>query len=444
VNGQPSHVFSGPDARLLVRRFVRFARSTEPPMVPSGGQIAADCALAAAVGVASLAAIIVIVRSTASSGPIALGSAVAAVGWRHGAVLAAAARAAPLTVRRIRPLLAFWLCLAGCLVQTRLPGVVLASFIALVPAAYSAVAYSRYRGAALLSVPVTVVILASSAIPNAVAGNYLLLTAVLVIVPAVIAAHAMRGWRQRADESAARLIQMQAKHEDATRQAVATERARIASELHDVVTHNVSMMVVQAGGARRVLTAEPDQVRSALLAIEESGRGAIIELQHLLGLLVPGEDGCCTGSAGSPPLEPQPGLDRLQPLIHRVAATGLPVELKVSGDPRPLPQGVDLAAYRVIQEALTNVMKHAGLARTTVAINYQPDGLLIEVADNGGPPQPGGPSTASGTGRGLVGLRERVLMYGGELQAGRRTDGGWRVLAEIPDQRPLAGYPAPS
>jgi signal transduction histidine kinase len=444
VNRQFIDVVSEPDLRGLIRRFVRFARSTGPPALPSSGQIAADIALAAAVGVASLATVIVIAKSTAASGPVAFPSAVATVGWRHGAVLAATARAAPLAVRRLRPLLAYWLCLAACLLQTGLPGIVLASFIALVPAAYSAVAYSRYRGAALLCMPAAVIVLASSAVPNEVAGNYLLLTAVILIAPAVIAAHAMRGWRQRADESAARLTTMQAEHENATRQAVAAERARIASELHDVVTHNVSMMVVQAGGARRVLAAEPDQARSALLAIEESGRSAIVELQHLLGLLVQPEYGDLTGLAGSVPLEPQPGLDRLQPLIDRVAATGLPVELKISGDPRPLPPGVDLAAYRVIQEALTNVMKHAGMARTLVAIDYQTDGLTIDIADKGSSLRPGSRSAVAGSGRGLVGLRERVSMYGGELQAGRRTDGGWRVLAQIPDQRPLRVQPAPS
>jgi len=208
-----------------------------------------------------------------------------------------------------------------------------------------------------------------------------------------------------------------------------------------VVTHNVSMMVVQAGAARRVLGASPEEVRSALLAIEDSGRDAIVELQHMLGLLAPAsepEDGGATGTGE--PLRPQPGLNQIRPLLDRVTAAGLPTELRIRGTPRTLPPGLDLAAYRVVQESLTNVIKHAGRSSATVTLDYQDDALMIEVADDGGPGGAGPSLLATsatlgvmpGSGRGLLGLRERVLLYGGELEAGRPSGGGWRVRARLP------------
>ena len=199
-----------------------------------------------------------------------------------------------------------------------------------------------------------------------------------------------------------------------------------------MVTHNVSMMVVQAGAARRVLGSTPDEARTALLAVEDSGRAAIIELQHLLGLLAPPD-----AARDEPPPPPQPGLDQVGPLIDRVATAGLPVELRVRGVVRPLPPGLNLAAYRVVQEALTNVLKHAGQPATTVTLDYQPGALIVEVADDG---CPGGPGSLPGTGRGLLGLRERVALYGGALDAGGRPGGGWLVRARIPDE--LAVLPA--
>jgi signal transduction histidine kinase len=450
VNGQLIHLARPGRAR----RFWRFAWSQSPPATPTRRQVAADAVLAAAIAGASVTTVVLIAR-TAGHGtpvPVAQGPAVAAVVWKHGALLAAAARAAPLAIRRLRPLTAFWLCLAACLTLTGLPGINQANLIALVPAAYSAVAYSRYRGAALLSMPAAVLVLAVAPAAVPVSGNYMLLTAGLVVTPAVTVGNAMRVLHQRARESVVLLTRLEAEQEDATRRAVALERSRIASELHDVVTHNVSMMVVQAGAGRRVLTAAPEDARSALLAIEESGRAAIVELQHLLGLLGQPEDGSLTG-ADSAPLQPQPGLDRLPSLIDRVTAAGVPVELRVTGAMRALPQGIDLAAYRIIQEALTNVIKHAGQPQTTVTIRYDAGAVAIEVADEGHPraaaqhrlaepgaagTTPGGPGATAHAGRGLLGLRERVSLYGGELAAGRHPGGGWLVRAHIPDQPALA------
>jgi signal transduction histidine kinase len=178
-------------------------------------------------------------------------------------------------------------------------------------------------------------------------------------------------------------------------------------------------MVVQAGAARTVLASSPAEAEQALLAVEAGGRTAMTDLRNLLGLLSPSGDGVA--------LRPQPGLGELDPLIGRVSAAGLPVQLHVSGMPRPLPPGADLAAYRVIQEALTNVLRHAGQAATSVSVEWG-DKLVIAVSDNGN-----GCGTGAGApGRGLLGLRERLSLYGGQLDAGPRPGGGWQVRAVMP------------
>jgi signal transduction histidine kinase len=198
-----------------------------------------------------------------------------------------------------------------------------------------------------------------------------------------------------------------------------------------------------------VLTADPAEATAALLAVEASGRAAMTELRHLLGLLSPVVTG--DGSATGPEpggdevgqdLSPQPGLGQLQPLIDRLTAAGLPVELQVGGAPRALPPGLDLAAYRVVQEALTNVLKHAGKPSTTVRLDYREAELVVEVADTGRPIPAAGPASSAvpGSGRGLLGLRERIALYGGELDAGPRPGGGWLVRARLPiDPAAVAG-----
>jgi signal transduction histidine kinase len=238
-----------------------------------------------------------------------------------------------------------------------------------------------------------------------------------------------------------RIRRIRAEHAAATQRALAEERAHLASELHDVVTHNVSVMIVQAGAARQVLAADPAEATAALLAVEASGRAAMTELRHLLGLLSPsgaGEVPALDGAEAGQDLSPQPGLAQLQPLIDRVIAAGLPVELQVGGVQRPLPPGLDLAAYRVVQEALTNVLKHAGKPRTTVRLDYREIELMVEVADPGRPIPAAGPavSTVPGSGRGLLGLRERLALYEGELDAGPRPGGGWLVRARLPVDPP--------
>ncbi|MCX4695087.1 sensor histidine kinase [Streptomyces sp. NBC_01408] len=256
---------------------------------------------------------------------------------------------------------------------------------------------------------------------------------------------------------------LEREREAAARTAVDAERARIAAELHDIVSHNVSLMVVQAGAAREVLDTMPEAAAAAMAAVESAGRNTMTELRHLLGLLAPAQDGTDEPyrahgqrpAAGLSPQSPQPSLDRLSPLVDRFAFAGLPVEVRISGEPRPLPAGIDVTAYRIIQEALTNALKHADGAKTMVTVRYAEHALRVEVL-NGGPSAlsggrapgpgtpvqrpgggPGGPAPqADGTGRGLLGLRERVAVYGGDLDARRRLGGGFRVRARLPLDRP--------
>jgi signal transduction histidine kinase len=216
----------------------------------------------------------------------------------------------------------------------------------------------------------------------------------------------------------------------ASRTAVDAERAGIARELHDIVSHNVSVMVVQAAAAREVLAVRPEEAAAALRAVEEAGRDTMAELRHLLGVLAPAAD-------GSDDLSPQPGLARLSPLIDRIAFAGLPVEVRISGDPRPLPSGVDLTAYRIIQEALTNALKHGEGTMAEVTVRYAPRQLRVEVLNTGPSVFSGAaPAVPSPDGRGLLGLRQRVAIYGGDLDARRRLGGGFRVRARIPLDAP--------
>ena len=205
----------------------------------------------------------------------------------------------------------------------------------------------------------------------------------------------------------------------ATREAVVEERARIARELHDAIAHNVSMMVIQAGAERRVLEGERGPTREVLETIERIGRGALTEMRRLVGML--------RSDAGDP-LAPQPGLNDLPTLVTHVREAGLPVELHVDGERRELPVGIELSAYRIVQEALTNALKHAGEAHASVRVHYGAESLELEIVDDGG----GAAAPVSSGGHGLVGMRERVALYGGRLDAGRRPSGGFSVRVLLP------------
>jgi signal transduction histidine kinase len=427
-------------ARRWLRSAVAFVGSAEPRARPTARAIAGDVLLAAAAAVAML--VMLVRTNTLQPGILQLSPARAvrvAAGpnladWRQ--VLLATVSTAPLALRRVWPLTAFWLILGAAAVTPGYRETVITVLVVVV-AVYSALAYSRFYGAAMLSVPAAGLLVIAAfhgTVPQLRDSSATL----LLLGPILVAGNAMHVWRRQAGDSQARLDRLQAEHEAATRRALDLERARIASELHDVVTHNVSVMIVQAGAARQVLAAAPDQATSAMLAVEASGRAAMTELRHLLGLLGPAgpadqDTPADCGPAGQD-LRPQPGLGQLRSLIDGVTAAGLPVDLHIGDLPHNLPPGLDLAAFRVVQEALTNVIKHAGKPHTSVSVDYRGGDLVVAVADAGRPAGAAGGAAPAipGAGRGLLGLRERMAVYGGELQAGPLQDGGWLVRARIP------------
>jgi signal transduction histidine kinase len=238
-----------------------------------------------------------------------------------------------------------------------------------------------------------------------------------------------RAYLKALEDRAARLE----RERDAQAQiAAAAERARIARELHDVIAHNVSVMVVQADGASYALRTEPERAGQALAAISRTGRLALAEMRHLLGVLRSGDE--------QADLAPVPGLDQLRELIDQARAAGMSVSLTLEGAPRPLSEGAELAAYRVVQESLTNTRKHGGLAAAAqVTLRYEPGGLMMQVSDDGlGPAAP-----SDGPGHGLTGMRERIEMYGGTVEAGPRSGGGYQVTARLPDSHPESGLVSP-
>ncbi|GAA2645293.1 hypothetical protein GCM10010399_93920 [Dactylosporangium fulvum] len=321
----------------------------------------------------------------------------------------AALSALPLATRRRFPLASFWVITFAALYVYTLNGDPTWTVVASVVAAYSAPTYSRYRNLALVSVVLAAVLVVGGNrdnLPGLPSG----LVTFLLLSSVGLAANAIHTWRQRART-------LEQEREAATRLAVDRERARLARELHDVVSHNVSVMVVQAGAARKVMDSAPEQAKEALLAVEAGGRAAMTELRQVIGLLTVDNDGV--------DLAPQPGLDGLEALVARVRETGVPVTLQVAaGD---VPPGVGLAAYRVVQEALTNAVKHAAGAEVRIDVTQSDSVLRVEVTDTGG-----APAVGSGSGRGLIGLRERLEVYGGTLTTGHRPTGGFRVVAEIP------------
>ncbi|MET8742932.1 sensor histidine kinase [Streptomyces sp. NPDC004728] len=235
-----------------------------------------------------------------------------------------------------------------------------------------------------------------------------------------------RAYFSQLEERAARL---EREREAQSKVAVAAERARIARELHDVVAHNVSVMVVQADGAAYVMDAAPDQAKQALETISSTGRQALAEMRRLLGVLRTGD------AQESGEYVPQPDVDQIEDLIDQVRQAGLAVDFKIEGTPRPLPSGVELTAYRIVQEALTNTRKHGGPdAGASVRLVYFDDGLGLLIEDDGRGAahelyEDGG---ADGAGHGMIGMRERVGMVGGTLDAGPRPGGGFRISALLP------------
>jgi signal transduction histidine kinase len=289
-----------------------------------------------------------------------------------------------------------------------------ASLSAVIIAAYSAAAFGRTLWQSMGTVFAACLLLAAvqdntwPSLPDW-SGVF------VILLPVALIGAAVRAGRERVRASSERA-------EAATRLAVAQERSRIARELHDVVSHHVSVMTIQAGAAGKVIDTQPGLAREALTAIESSGRETMAELRHLLGLLTPGP--------GDEMLHPQPGLEQLDQLIATVRQAGLPVTSRRT--PVELPRGLDLTAYRVVQEALTNALRYAPGATTDVAVTAGPQGLVIEVVNDAPPSGAPVPAVGRGSGTGLLGLAERLRLYGGTLETGRRLGGGFRVLARLP------------
>jgi len=234
-----------------------------------------------------------------------------------------------------------------------------------------------------------------------------------------LAGFALRERAEQAEAAEVRANLAEREREIAARIAVAEERARIARELHDIVAHAVSVMVLQVGAVRHNLPDELEGDSEALRGVERTGRTALAEMRRLLGAMRREEEGV--------ELTPQPGLDGLDALLEEVGRAGLPVQLHVGGKRVPLSRAVDLSAYRIVQEGLTNALKHARATRADVTLHYEPDELEIEVRDDGQ-----GTATTDGLGHGLVGVRERVKIYGGEMSAGAAPEGGFVLRTRLP------------
>jgi signal transduction histidine kinase len=287
--------------------------------------------------------------------------------------------------------------------------------IAFLTAAFSAALYSDRR------VLVAALVLVAATVTSALAGQLMVahwLLPFLLLGLLWLAGSALRRRELRAVASAERADRLEREQEAALR----AERARIARELHDLVTHSVSVMVLQTGAAREIMSQDERRSRAMLESVESSGRSALEELRRLLGLL--------SDQHADAPRSPQPGVTEITTLVEQVRQAGVAVELSVAGEPRVVSGGVGVAAYRIVQEALTNVLKHADGAPSQVVLRWSDTALELEILDHG--PPHNGAQFDPPVGRGLAGMRERAAMYGGTLDAGPGPDGGYEVRARIP------------
>ena len=327
----------------------------------------------------------------------------------------------PLALRRYRPL--------EVLAVTVIAETVLLIFrsgagapFGVIVALYTVAAYCErrvsIRAAALTALPITVGVIVHN---GSHAGAVIPELAVFAI--AWVIGDNLRTRRAYLAELEARAARLEREREEKADRAVADERARIARELHDVIAHNVSVMVVQAAAGEDVFDEDPGKARDSLAAVASTGRAALAELRRLLGVIRAEDD------RGEPAYTPQPGIEYIDDLVRQVRETGLPVELSVLGEPRPVPEGVGLCAYRIVQEALTNTLKHAHASTAQVQLRYVPDALELQVLDDGSRAVAVNGESA---GQGLIGMRERVALFGGELTAGPRRGPGYEVRARLP------------
>jgi len=360
----------------------------------------------------------------------------------------------PLAYRRRWPLPVFGLVVVGLVGAARIETFWPAIF-AVMAATYSVGVYSRQHllsAAILLATGTAILLTFGGDVPPPPEFS----TPFLILLVPWMVGMMIRDRQLQANAFRDKADRLEQEQERASEIARAEERERIARELHDVIAHSVSVMVVQAGAARQVMYSSPEQATDALLSVESTGREAMTELRNMLGALHSLDEWAVGGnrdegrktkdegrwtepsgpssfvfrpSSGTVDLAPQPGIEQLEALVHRVKEAGLPVELHITGKPRPLPQGVSLTAYRIVQEALTNALKYAGRACTQVVLEYRARELKIEVLDEG---MSSPAHTRELSGRGLVGMRERVTLYGGVLEAGPRLERGYAVRAWLP------------
>ncbi|WP_446220332.1 histidine kinase [Micromonospora sp. IBHARD004] len=352
----------------------------------------------------------------------------AALGW---SVLCAA----PVAVRRVAPWPAVGAAVATLAVPVLLGHAPTTQGVTFVVLTYTMAAHRRLRPATLAAVLLWVpVVLANTIAPLDgvldMGPAYLVLNNLLTASVAYAVGRAVHARRQSTQALRERARVAEANQRSLAEQAVADERRRIARELHDVVAHHVSVMGVLATGARRVLRRDPDTADEAIATIEETSRATLREMRRLLDVLR-------TDAEPAADLAPQPGLTGIEALVEQVREAGLPVTVRVDGRPGPMEEGVALTVYRIVQEALTNALKHAGAATALVRLTFADGSLAVEVTDTGRGPGP----APERIGHGLVGMRERVALYGGVLRTGPRPGGGFRVYARIPLE-PVGVVPA--
>ena len=333
----------------------------------------------------------------------------------------------PLAWRRRAPTVVFALVLAGVALQVALIDDARSAqppfqhWIALLVVYYSLGAHAERRRALVAGALGGAAFVAGDLVQllSGEAGLEDTLPAWFMLAAAYGVGFALRGQRLQSTLLAHRAERLEREREQKARLAVAEERARIARELHDIVAHAISVIVVQAQAGQRVLEGEQASAREALGSIETTGRQALVEMRRLLGILRK-EDGELA-------LAPRPSLAYLDVLAERVREAGLPVELHVEGEAKPLPPGVELSAYRIVQEALTNTLKHAGPASAQVIVRYRPEAVELEITDDGR-----GPVDGREGGHGLVGMRERAALVGGYVESGTNGGRGYTVRARLP------------
>jgi signal transduction histidine kinase len=358
---------------------------------------------------------------------LAVGSGIQGPAWVNA--LAAAGATLPIAVRRRWPLGAVVMVGAvvagqeladGDLVENSITP--LLSFPMVV---YAAAAYCDRRRAFVGLVAALALVWTDVLAADRSVGGDFLFTALLVFGPWLVG-RIVAARNELAAELRDKANRLEREQEKQAQLAVAEERTRIARELHDVVAHNVSVMVVQAAAARRMIDHDASKAKEALGSVEQTGRSALREMRRVVGMLGQADEELA--------LAPQPSVDELDWLIERAREAGLEVDLTIEGEKKRLESGVDLSAFRIVQEALRNTLKHAGPARAQVTLRYRENDVEVDVSDNGrGVRAP--LDNGAVTGHGLLGMRERVAMLGGEIEAGYRKDGGFGVHARLPLER---------